>query len=111
MVTFHHLIRQFAPGIVEVHGLDLDVREEGVLVEKHRATSVVSNMEPVCEEFMIHIINRLLQGDNVSLSCNWFFNCALFSTSRTWIPVVFARPLLNGRAVWHVGIKEIFPGG
>ena len=65
LVTFHHLIRQFAPGIVEVNGLDLDVREEGVLVEKHRATSVVSNMEPVCEEFMVHMINRLLRGDNV----------------------------------------------
>ena len=81
------------------------------MVEKHRATSVVSNMEPVCEEFMVNVVMRLLQGDNVPLSCNLFFNRAFFSTSRTWILVVFAQPLLNGRAVGHVGIKEIFLGG
>ena len=63
-------------------------------------------MEPVCEEFMVNVVMRLLQGDNVPLSCNLFFNRAFFSTSRTWILVVFAQPLLNGRAVGHVGIKE-----
>ena len=68
-------------------------------------------MEPVCEEFMIHIINRLLQGDYVPLSCNLFFSCAFFATSRSWIPVVYVQPLLNVRAFWHVGIKEInIPG-
>ena len=79
-----------------VDGLDLDIREEGVLVESHRATSVVGNMEPVCEEFVVHIINRLLQCDDVPFPSNLFFESALSSTSRSWIPVVDAQPLLNG---------------
>ena len=58
LVTFHHLVKQFAPGIVEVNGLDFEVREEGVFVEMHRATSVVSNMEPVCEELVVNIFGR-----------------------------------------------------
>ena len=80
---------------MEVNGLDFDVRAEGAHVEKHRAASVVCNMEHVGEEFMIHIINRLLQGDNVPLACDWLFNCAFFTTSRSWIPNVVVQPLLN----------------
>ena len=96
---------------MEVNGLDFDVREEGVFVEKHRAASEVGNMEPVGGEFMVHIINRLLQGDNMPLACVLFFNCAFFATSRSWIPVVDAQPLLNVRALRRVGTKEIFLGG
>ena len=55
---------------MEVNGLDFDIRAEGVLVEKHRASSVVGNMEPVCEEFMVHTSNRLLQGQKVPFSPN-----------------------------------------
>ena len=60
---------------MEVTELDFNVRVEGVFVEKHRAASVVGNMEPVGEEFMVHIINRLLQSDNVPRACDLPFNC------------------------------------
>ena len=87
--------RDDAPGIVKVNRFDLDIREEGVLVEYHRASSVVSHVEPVREELVVNILNRLLQGDNMPLPCNLFLDSALFSTSRSSIPVVDAQPLLN----------------
>ena len=62
------LIKQFAPGIVEVNGLDFDFREKGVCVHKDRATSMVGYVEPIREKIMVNIFNRLLQGDNVSFS-------------------------------------------
>ena len=96
---------------MKVNGLDIDVKVEGVFVEKHRAASVVGRMEPVGEEFMIFIINRLLQGDNVPLACDLLLNCAFFTTSRSCIPIVDAQSLLNVGARRHVGIKEIFLGG
>ena len=40
---------------------------------------------------MIHIINRLLQGDNVPFSRNLLFNCAFFAKSRSWIPTESSR--------------------
>ena len=64
--------------------------EEGILVEQHRASSVVSYVEPVREELVVNIIKCLLQGDDVPFSCNLFLDSALSSTSRSWIPVVDA---------------------
>ena len=55
--------------------------------------------------------SRLLQGDNVPFSCNSFFDSTLFSTSRSWIPVVDAQPPLFGWAVGHAVIEEIFSSG
>ena len=46
MASFHHFIRQIVPGVMMVNGLDFDIRVEGFFVEKHRAASVVGNMEP-----------------------------------------------------------------
>ena len=57
---------------------------------------VVSHVEPVREELVVNMLNRLLQGDDVPFSCNLFLDSALFSTSRSWIPVVDAQALLNG---------------
>ena len=45
--SFHHFLRQIAPGVMMVDELDFDIRVEGVFVEKHRAASVVGNMEPI----------------------------------------------------------------
>ena len=103
---FHHLIRQVAPGIVKVNRFDLDIREKGILDEQHRASSVVSYVEPVREELVVNILNRLLQGDDVPFPCNLFLDSALFSTSRSWIPFVDAQTLLNGWAVWHAAVEE-----
>ena len=54
----------------------------------------MGNMEPVCEEFVVHIINRLLQGDDVPFPCNLLLNSAFSSTLRSWIPVVDAESFL-----------------
>ena len=78
------------PSIVEVNGFDHDVREEGILVEKHRASPVVSYVKPVREELEVNMIKSLLQGDNMLSSCDLFFDHALFSTSGSWIPAVDA---------------------
>ena len=51
---------------------------------------VVSHVEPVREELVVNILNRLVQGDDMPCSCNLFLDSALFSTSRSWIPVVDA---------------------
>ena len=53
-VSFNHLFWQYAPDIVKVDGFDLDIREESVLVEEHRASSVVGHMEPVREELVVY---------------------------------------------------------
>ena len=89
-------IWQYASDIVEVDGFDLDIREESVLIEEHRASSVVSYVEPICKNVMFDIFNRFLQGDDMPFPCNSFADCDLFSTSRSWIPVVVAEPFLYG---------------
>ena len=62
---------------------------------------------------MVHIINRLMQSDDVPLSCNLFFNCAFFATSKSWIPVVFAQPSFERNSVsarWYQrNILEVMP--
>ena len=54
--------------------LTFDIRKKGILVEQHRASPVVSYVEPDREELVVDILNRLLQGDNVSFSCNAFLD-------------------------------------
>ena len=58
---------QSAPGIVEKNGLDLDIKEEGVLVEKHRAASVASNVVPVREEFMVQQSQTFVNNTNPAI--------------------------------------------
>ena len=48
MFSFHNVIVQDSPGVVEVDGLDIDVGVEGVLVEENRTTCEVSHIK----EFM-----------------------------------------------------------
>ena len=79
---------------MEVIGLDLDISVEGVFVEEHRASSVVSFVEPVREEFVVNIFNRFLQCDDVPLACNLFFKSTFISTSGSWIPAVDAELFL-----------------
>ena len=86
--TQPEFIRQFTPGIVEVNEFDLDVGEECILVESHCTSPLVSCVGSVREEVVVDILNRLLQGDSVLLSCNSFLDSTLFSTSRSRIPVV-----------------------
>ena len=81
---------------MKVDGFDLDIREESVLVEEHRASSVVSHVEPVREELVVNVFNRFLQCDDMPLACDLFLNSALPSTSRSWIPVVDAQRFVYG---------------
>ena len=53
---FHHLIRQVSPGVMKVTGFDVDIGEEGVLVEENRASSVMGHVEPTSEDVMVDIL-------------------------------------------------------
>ena len=79
---------------MEVDGFDCDIREESVLIEEYRASSVVGHVEPVREELVVNTFNRFLQCDDMSLACDLFLNSAFSSMSRSWIPVVDAQPFL-----------------
>ena len=95
-VSFHHFIRQLAPGIMEVNGLDFDIRVEGVFVEKHSASSIISHTESIRKKFKINKINYFLQCYTVPLACDFFPKSTFFSASGSWIPVVDAEPFCNG---------------
>ena len=62
---------QYAPDIVEEDGFDIDIGEESVLVEEHRAYSVVGHVEPVREELVVKVFNRFLQCDDMPLACDF----------------------------------------
>ena len=106
-VSFHHLIRQIAPGIMIVNRLDFNIWVEGVFVEEHRASSVVGHVEPICQNIMVNIFNCFLQCDDVPLACDLFLNSTFFSTSRSWIPVVDAESLLHRRTTRHVVVEAV----
>ena len=74
--------------MVEANGFDLDVGENGVLVEQHCTSPVVDYVESVHEELVVDTLNRLLQGTNVPFSCDSFLNGTLLSTSTSQIAVV-----------------------
>ena len=63
--SFHHFIKQFAPGIMEVNRLYFDIRVEGVF-EEQRASSVVGQVISIREKFMVNITNSFLQCDDVA---------------------------------------------
>ena len=49
-------------------------------------------MEPIREKLVVNILNRFLQSDNVPVPCSMLLDSTLFSTPRSWIPVVDAQP-------------------
>ena len=59
LVSFHHLIRQFEPGIVKAVGVDSDIGDECVVVEQQCASSVVENVEVVREKLAGNILKPL----------------------------------------------------
>ena len=79
---------------MEVNGLDFDIREEGVFLEKHRASSVVCNMEPVREKLVVNMLNCFLQRDDVPFPRNLLLDGSFRSTSSSWIPIVDAESFL-----------------
>ena len=106
-VSFHHFIRQVAPGIMEVYRLDFDIRVEDVRVEENHASHVLGHVEPTSKNVMVNIFNCFLQRDDVPLACDLFLKSTFFSTSRSWIPVVDAESFLHRRTIRHFVVEVI----
>ena len=95
----------------------LDVREASILVQQDCASSIVCHVEAIRQELVLEVFNCFLQGDDVPLPRNMFFDSSFSSTSRPWVPIVAAEPFLFGQSVGHVAINVIllarwrmFPG-
>ena len=76
---------------MEVEGCDLDIGKESVLIEKYCTSSTMGHVEPIREKLVVNILSRLLQGIDVPCPSDLLLDSALFSTSRSWIPVVDAE--------------------
>ena len=46
--------------VVEVSGLDFDVRVKGVLVEQDGTASAVGDVEVICEALVLEMLHRFL---------------------------------------------------
>ena len=66
---------------MKVDGLDIDVWIEGVLIEENRAACEMGHVEATFKNVMIAIFGRLLQGSDVPLHRNLFFEGIFFSAS------------------------------
>ena len=103
---------------MKVDGLDIAVGVEGVLVEEDCTACVMGHVEAIREKFVINVVRRFLQGNDMPPSCNLFFEGIFFSPTRSRVPIVGAEsPLHNrtGRKVFtgtvHVGTGSMFPFG
>ena len=82
---------------MKVYGFDVDIGVEGVLVEENRATCVMGHVEAIREKLVVNILGRLLQGNDMPLSCNLLFEGILFHPTGSRIPVVDAESPLHNR--------------
>ena len=53
---------------MKVDRLDIDVGVESDLIEENRAACIMGHVEPTCQNVMIDIVRRLLQGNDMPLS-------------------------------------------
>ena len=67
---------------MKADGLDTDVGVEGILIEENRAACIMGHVEEIRENLVVHVVERLLQGNDMPLSCNLFFEGIFFSTSK-----------------------------
>ena len=82
---------------MKVFGLDINVGVNGVLVEENRANCVMGHVEAIREKLVVNILGRLLQVNDMPLSCNLFLEGIYFSPSGSRVPVVDAEPPLHNR--------------
>ena len=82
---------------MKVDGLDINVGVKGVLVEENRATCVMGHVEAIREKLVVNVVRRLLQGNDMPLSCNLLFESIFFSPTGWRVPVVDAKSLLHKR--------------
>ena len=64
--------------VMKVDGLDIGVGVEGVLVEED-CTTCVMGVEAFCEKFVVDVVRRFLQGDDMPPSCTLSVEGIFFS--------------------------------
>ena len=89
------------PGIVEVNGADLNVRMEGVLVEKNSASGVMGHVKKT-RQVIVLVLDCLLQGDDVPFPRDVVFDGAFFASSRSRVPVQNAEACLLKQTDGHI---------
>ena len=82
---------------MKVDGLDIDVGVEGVLVEENCTTCVMGHVEAIREKLVVNVVGRLLQGNDMPLPCNLFFEGIFFSPSGSRVRVVDAESPVDNR--------------
>ena len=82
---------------MKIHGLDINIRVEGVLVEEDRTTCKVGHMKAFMTDSVVDVVRSFLQGDKVPLARNLFFFGIFYTSSRSRIPVVDTKPPLQRR--------------
>ena len=113
---------------MQVIGFDLDVREESVVIEEHRASSVVGHVKPFREELVVNRFNRFLQwkrnlilmevsrlrSDRLSggpMMCHFPAICCSIAPSfprrSLWIPAFNAESLLYSSTDRRIAVEEI----
>ena len=82
---------------MKVDGLDINVGVKDVLVEENRASCVMGHVEAIREKLVVNIFRRLLQGNDMPVSCNLFLESISFSPWGSRAPVVDAVSPLHNR--------------
>ena len=70
------------PSVVEVDGLDRDVRVKGVLVEQDSTTNVMGNEEMSQEALLLEVLDRFLKSNHVPFPRNVFSNDTVSASSK-----------------------------
>ena len=82
---------------MKVNRFDIDVGVKGVFVEQNCTTCVMGHVEAIREKLVVNIFGRLLQGNDMPLSCNLLFTGIFLSPTGSRIPVVDAESPLHNR--------------
>ena len=99
--------RQAQLQIVRYTTSDLNVRMEGVLVEKNNASGVMSHIKMTRHAFVLKVLNCLLQSNDVPFLRDVLFDGAFFASSRSSVPVQNAEACLLKQMVGHIVDKAI----
>ena len=97
MFAFDNMIVQYSSRVLEADRFDADVGVESVLVEENRTACEVGHVKPFTKNIVINIVRRLLQGNDVPLHRNLFFNSIFCASSGPRVPVVNTKPPLQRR--------------
>ena len=93
--------------VVEVNGLDFDLRVKVVLVEQDSIASVVGNAKVIRETLVLEVLNRFVEGNDVPFACNVLFNGTFSASSRSRVPAQDAEACLLEKTVWHAVVEAI----